>query len=247
MSISPNGTRERPGPAGSSAELLGQPGPVGESVRPAAPIKVLVVDDHAMFAEGLLRLLEAEDDISIVGTATTAREAVTSAHELRPDVVLMDYDLPDGDGTGAVARIVAQRPETRVVMLTAFADDAVVQQALEAGCCGYVTKQKAVDEVVYAVRAAHAGEALISPAVLARLLPKLDRRYRPPGTELTARELDVLRLLVEGMSNQDIANRLSVRLNTVRNHVQNILLKLNAHSKLEAVATAVREGIVSYR
>ena len=212
----------------------------------AGRINVLVVDDHQMFSECLLQVLGAEEDITVVGTAATVAEGVKAARSLEPDVVLMDYELPDGDGTQAVSAIVAHRPDARVVMLTSFTDDAVAHRAIQAGCCGYVTKDRAVDEVVKAVRAVHGGEALISSTVLARLLPRMDRGFRW-GADLTARELDVLQLLGEGASNREIAERLSLRLNTVRNHVQNMLLKLGAHSRLEAVSIAVREGIINYR
>jgi DNA-binding NarL/FixJ family response regulator len=131
-------------------------------------------------------------------------------------------------------------------MLTGFAEDDVLVAAIEAGCSGYVTKHNAVDEVVSAVRAAAAGEALISPSMLARLLPKLRRGYQGLGSDITPRELEVLRMLAEGLSNRAIADKMSISLHTVRNYVQSLLTKLQAHSKLEAVAAAVKEGIIRY-
>lgn len=209
-------------------------------------IKVLVVDDHQMFAQGIVKALEGEPGFEVVGIAGSVEEARSAARMRRPDVVLMDFELPDGDGAKATELIKTDRPETRVVMLTSYTDESVLVAAIEAGCSGYVTKHKAVEEVVAAVRAAFAGEALISPSMLARLLPKLRRSYRGLGSDLTPRELEVLRFLAEGLSNQTIAERLVISLHTVRNHVQNILTKLQAHSKLEAVAIAAREGIIRH-
>jgi DNA-binding NarL/FixJ family response regulator len=210
----------------------------------SGPISVLLVDDHEMFAQGLARLLEIENDIVVVGTASGAHDAEQAVLHDPPDVVLMDYRLTDGDGAEATAKIKQVSPSTRVVMLTAISDDAVLLAAIEAGCSGFVSKTNAVEEVVAAVRAAYAGEALISPAMLARLLPKLRRSVEPAGAELTTRELEVLALLAEGLANQAIADKLTVSVHTVRNHVQNILTKLKAHSKLEAVSIAVRRGLI---
>ena len=209
-------------------------------------IKVMVVEDHQMVAQALVRAVDDEEDMRIVALATTAEEAVSTARLHNPDVVLMDYELSDGNGVDAAGRIRADRPETKVVMVTAYTDDAVLIAAIEAGCSGYVTKHKAVEEVVNAVRAAHAGEALISPAMLARLLPKLRPHKRGVGSDLTEREMEVLKMLAEGTSNQAIADALVISVHTVRHHVQNVITKLNAHSKLEAVATAAREGIIRY-
>ncbi|MBI4730452.1 MAG: response regulator transcription factor [Acidobacteria bacterium] len=209
-------------------------------------VRVMVVDDHQMFAQGLMKVLGEEPDFEVVGVASGVEEARRLARLHHPDVILMDFDLPDGDGAKATELIRAERPETRVVMLTSFTDEAVLVAAIEAGCSGYVTKHKAVEEVARAVRAADAGEALISPSMLARLLPKLRRSYRGLGSDLTPREIELLRLLAEGLANRAIAERLLISLHTVRNHVQNILTKLQAHSKLEAVAVAVREGVIRF-
>jgi DNA-binding NarL/FixJ family response regulator len=212
----------------------------------SAPIKVLIVDDHQMFAQSLVSALSREADLQVIGTAGTVEEARARARSMRPDVVLIDYGLPDGDGATAAQHIKDDRPQTKTVMLTSFTDDSVLVAAIEAGCSGHVLKHKGVQELVDAVKAAHAGEALISPAMLARLLPKLHRNHRGVGAELTPREIEVLKLLAEGLSNQAIAQRLTISLHTVRNHVQNIITKLQVHSKLEAVAAAVREGIIKY-
>lgn len=209
-------------------------------------IKVMVVDDHKMVAQALTRAVDDEQDMKVVAAATSMEEAVATARLHMPDVVLMDYELPDGNGVETATRIRAERPETKVVMVTSYTDDSVLVAAIEAGCSGYVTKHKAVEEVVNAVRAAHAGEALISPSMLARLLPKLRPNKRGVGSDLTERELEVLKMLAEGKSNQVIADTLVISVHTVRHHVQNVITKLNAHSKLEAVAAAAREGIIRY-
>jgi DNA-binding NarL/FixJ family response regulator len=213
---------------------------------PKASIRVVVVDDHEMFVQGLAAVLGADPAIEVVATAGTVEAGIATVRLHAPDVVLMDYELPDGDGAEATERIKAEVPEAQVVMVTSFDDEGVLLRAIEAGCSGFITKHKAVQEVAAAVRAAHAGEALISPSMLARLLPKLRQNPRGLGTDLTPREKDVLKLLAAGAPNQQIADELSLSLHTVRNHVQNVITKMGAHSKLEAVATAVREGIIRH-
>ena len=209
-----------------------------------SPIGVVVVDDHRMFAESLARLLSDEPDIDVLGLALAAAPALEMVATLRPRVVLVDYLLPDVDGVEFTAQIKAADPATMVVMLTGSADDRVLLAAVEAGCSGFLTKDRAAAEVADAVRAAAAGEALISPALLARLLPKLNPTHRSIGSDLTEREGEILVLLAKGWTNRIIADNLHLSVNTIRNYVQAVLIKLGAHSKLEAVATAVREGII---
>lgn len=207
------------------------------------PIRVLIVDDHELVAESLERLLADQSDIEVVGIAGTGAEALEMAAELRPDVVLMDFKLPDADGTDVARQVKERRPEAKVVMVTGYAEDAILIRAIEAGCSGFVTKQQASATVVSAVRAASVGESLIEPTLLARLLPRLRQTDRRT-VDLTTRETEILKLVAEGLTNQAIAERLVISTNTVRNHVQNILTKLGVHSKLEAVATAVRRGMI---
>ena len=207
-------------------------------------IRVLVCDDHHVVAQGLAMILRAEPDIEVVGVAGSVAEVRALAVACRPDVVLMDYALPDGDGVAATAAIRASQPDVRVVMLTSFVDEEVLVGAIEAGCSGYVTKHKSAEELTTAVRLAAEGEALVSPDMLARLLPRLRRTHHGVGWDLTAREREVLNLLAIGESKEAIARRLFLSTNTVRNHIQNILTKLGAHSRLEAVATASREGLL---
>jgi DNA-binding NarL/FixJ family response regulator len=209
----------------------------------SAPIRVLVVDDHEMVAESMRRLLEDEDDIVVTGIARSAAEAKAAAWAVPPDVVLMDFGLPDEDGITAAAAIRSRLPQTRVLIWTGGNEDVAVA-ALEAGCDGYFEKSEPSEKLVTAIRAVHRGETAISSDELARLLSRLRPSHRDVGDDLTARELDVLRLLAEGTGNKEIAQQLSISLNTVRNHVQSILTKLGAHSKLEAVMIAARAGIV---
>jgi DNA-binding NarL/FixJ family response regulator len=205
---------------------------------------VLVVDDHELVAEALVRALGVEPDLVVVGTSATVAEAVRAARELHPDVVLMDFQLPDGRGTDATARIKQEHPETEVVMLTGQAEGAVLAAALQAGCSGFVTKSGSFRELPSAIRGVLAGEVRIPPTMMHQLAAHL--RPRPPavGIDLTKREIEVLRLLAEGKSTGAIVQELFLSIHTVRNHIRNILTKLNAQSRLEAVAIATRQGLL---
>jgi DNA-binding NarL/FixJ family response regulator len=213
-----------------------------------ASIRVVICDDHQILAQGIASLLEGAGGISVVGIVGTVADALATSVAMKPDVVLMDYELPDGDGVSAAAAIKASVPDAKVVILTSYSDDTVLVRALEAGCSGFLTKHKSAREVERAVRLAAEGEALISPDMLVRLLPKLSRTEpeRKIGSDLTARELEVLELLAEGLSGDAIASRLYLSPNTVRNHVQNLLPKLGAHSRLEAVSIATRAGLLDH-
>jgi DNA-binding NarL/FixJ family response regulator len=213
---------------------------------PTVPITVLLIDDHQMFSDSLTRLLRDDTDIEVVGAAATGEEGLRLASTLVPKVVLVDYQLPDTDGANVAAEIRRRNADTVVLMLTGATDDRTLLAAIDAGCSGFLTKDRAADEVAAAVRAAVAGEALISPALLARLLSRLQRNSRPVGADLTEREREVLVLVAEGLANKAIAARLNLSVNTVRGYVQSILNRLDAHSKLEAVATAVRAGLIDY-
>jgi DNA-binding NarL/FixJ family response regulator len=180
----------------------------------------------------------------VAGTIERAEALVKSA---LPDVILLDHRLPDGDGVAAIGRFRALRPDVRVVVLTASAADHVLVAAIEAGASGFLSKTRSLGEVTSAVRAAATGEAVISPEMLARLLPRLHRGGRSGGSELTEREREVLGLLADGLSNAAIAEQLTVSVHTVRNHIANLSAKLGAHSKLEALAIAVREGLLPDR
>lgn len=215
------------------------------------PTRVLLVDDHAVLATAVAMALEVEDDLTVVGIAATLAQARALVARERPDVVLLDHRLPDGDGVGAIASIHDLHPDARVVMLTANDGDQVLLNALAEGAAGFVSKTRDLADVTAAVRAAAHDEAAISPAALARLLPRLVRRprdnRRPAIQELTERELEVLSLLADGLTNAAIADKLVLSVHTVRNHVSNLSAKLGAHSKLEALSIAVREGLLPQR
>ncbi len=207
-------------------------------------VRVVIVDDHQMFADSLARLLGDDPEIAVMATASSVADGLAAVERHDPDVVLLDHHLPDGTGLDAIAAIGAERPWVRMVMLTGALDDEVLVAAIDAGCSGFLTKDHAAEEVIRAVRAAAAGEVLVPPALLARLLPRRAPQARRVGDDLTPREMEVLQRLVAGAATKAIAADLHLSVNTVRNHVQQVLVKLGAHSKLEAVATAVREGVV---
>ena len=192
-------------------------------------------------------VLDAEPDLHTVAAARSLAEARSLLPQVLPDVVLMDHRLPDGDGVAAITELQTLRRSTRFVVLTASTADHVLVTAIEAGASGFLSKSRSLDEVRSAVRAAHSGEAVISPELLARLLPRLNRRREPSRVELTERELEVLGLLAEGLTNSEIAERIVVSVHTVRNHVANLSTKLGAHSKLEALSIAIRRGLLSDR
>jgi DNA-binding NarL/FixJ family response regulator len=209
-------------------------------------IRVLVVDDHEIFAHSLVRLLDSRPELKVVGTAGSISAAVVAALAYVPDVILMDFELPDGDGPQATEQIKSVTPEASVIMLTARTDDRSLARAISAGCCGLVRKTEPVEVLFDAIVAAHEDDAISAPQDLTPVLRTLSPTRRRLGATLTSRETEILQLMTAGLVNKQIAERLGVRLNTVRNHVQSILYKVNAHSKLEAVANAVREGLIEY-
>jgi DNA-binding NarL/FixJ family response regulator len=208
----------------------------------------LLVDDHQLLTSSLAQILRLEPDIDVVGVAGTVADARALVRE-RLDVVLMDYRLPDGTGAEATRSIKARWPSARVVMLTGLNDDETILESIQAGADGYLTKDRAVEDVVSAVRAAHAGETLLPRSVIVGIAQRVaaardrapERRMIEP---LTPRELEVLRALTEGLSSTEICDQLFIAPNTLRTHVQNIMGKLGVHSKLEAVAFALRHRLV---
>ncbi len=211
-------------------------------------IRVLLVDDHQLLTDSLARLLAAEPDIEVIGVAGTVAAARTMARD-RPDVVLMDYRLPDGTGADATRAIKSRWPSARVVMLTAIADDETVLESIQAGADGYMTKDRAVEDVVATVRDAAAGETLLPRSVILGIAQRVasarDRGAEwPTIVPLTSRELEVLRALAEGLTIPEACARLSISRNTFRTHVQKIMAKLHVHSRLEAVTVGLRYRII---
>ena len=211
-------------------------------------IRVLFVEDHQLLADALAAMLGREPDIEVVGIAGTVADAKLMSRE-RLDVVLTDYRLPDGTGAEATRAIKARWPAARVVMVTAISDDETVLESIQAGADGYMTKDRAAEDAVAAVRAAYAGETLLPRSVIIEIARRVaaarergdERRIVEP---LTPRELEILRALTEGMSTPEICERLFIAPNTLRTHVQNIMGKLRVHSKLEAVAFALKHRLV---
>jgi DNA-binding NarL/FixJ family response regulator len=212
------------------------------------PIRVLLVDDHQLLTDSLARVLSSEEDIDVVGVAGSVEQARSLARD-RMDVVLMDYRLPDGTGADATRIIKGRWPTARVVMLTAVQDDETVLESIQAGADGYLTKDRAVEDVVGTVRAARAGETLLPRSVIIGIAQRVAAAReratdRPPIESLTPRELEVLHALAGGLPSPEICERLFISKNTLRTHVQNIMNKLGAHSKLEAVTVALRYRII---
>ncbi|KAA0021723.1 response regulator [Antrihabitans cavernicola] len=211
------------------------------NLTPAAAPTVLIVDDHHIFSE-LLGDALAANGMHVVGRCATLAAALESVAAFRPDVVVLDHNLPAGNGIGGVATIKRTSPHTRVLMLTAIEQRSVVQEAMDAGCDGFVTKRHSLADVIAAVESVVRGETPISPDVAGSLL---GRRSPVVGGDLSRREADILQLIGAGLTNNDIAGQLRISVNTVRNHVQHVLTKLDAHSKLEAVAIAARHGLLT--
>ncbi|MBP1467891.1 response regulator transcription factor [Candidatus Chloroploca sp. M-50] len=208
----------------------------------ATPIRILIVEDQRIVREGLRALLEDETVVFLVGEAAHGEAAVAQYEALRPDVVLMDLQMPGMDGAEATRRIRALDPQARVLVLTTYATDEFIFAALRAGAKGYLLKDASADELIAAIQAIYAGQTQLSPAVAARLVAGVGGGGPEP---LTARELDVLTLIGRGQSNDAIAVALNISPRTVKVHVQNILGKLNAANRTEAVAIAVRQGVLS--
>lgn len=218
------------------------------------PIRVMIVDDHALFRRGLYMVLEAEDGIEVVGEAGDGTEAIAKAEEAMPDVILMDVRMPKRSGIEATIAMKDLLPNAKILMLTISDEEADLYEAIKAGASGYLLKEISIEEVANAVRAVHTGQSLISPSMASKLLSefatmvkKTDDRQSLPAPRLTPRELEVLKLVAKGSNNRDIAKGLFISENTVKNHVRNILEKLHLHSRMEAVVYAVRENMLDIK
>jgi len=214
---------------------------------------VLIVDDHALFRRGLEMVLKEENDLEVVGEACDGAEAVSRAAESLPDVILMDIRMPRSSGIDACRAMKAAGPSAKIVMLTISDEEEDLFEAIKAGASGYLLKDIPLDEVAESVRAVDGGQSLINPSMAAKLitefatLAKREADEQPeqlPVPKLTDREMEVLKLVAKGASNRDIAKALFISENTVKNHVRNILEKLQIHSRMEAVMVAVREKLI---
>jgi DNA-binding NarL/FixJ family response regulator len=215
----------------------------------------MIVDDHALFRRGLEMVLEEEDDIELVGQASDGEEATEKAGESLPDVVLMDIRMPRSSGIDACRAMKEAAPSMKIVMLTISDEEEDLFEAIRAGASGYLLKDIPLDEVADAVRAVHGGQSLISPAMAGKLLTEFatlarrseeERPQQLPAPKLTDREMEVLKLVAKGMNNRDIARELFISENTVKNHVRNILEKLQIHSRMEAVMIALRDKLIEF-
>lgn len=207
------------------------------------PIRILLVDDHDMVRRGLAVFLEAFDDLQLVAEARGGAEAVEMCARHGPDVVLMDLVMPDMSGVEATQIIRERFPEIQVVALTSFKDEEMIRPVLEAGAISYLFKSVSIDDLADALRAAHAGRSVLAPEATRALLAAA-RRPHPADYDLTEREIDVLRHIVQGLNNPEIADELGVSRSTIKSHVSNILQKLGTTNRLQAAQLAVREKLL---
>lgn len=210
-------------------------------------IRLFQADDHALVREGLRALVMTEADIELIGEAADGEEAVRKVLQLRPDVILLDLNMPRKSGLEAIAEIKAAMPEARILVVSSFGDDEHIFPAIEAGALGYLLKDASPTELLQAIRDVYAGQSSLHPSIAMRVLQKLKQPRQRPLTEdpLTAREVEILRLVAHGLTNQDIAEKLIVSERTVRTHVSNILSKLHLANRTQAALYALREGIAS--
>ncbi len=237
--------------------------PASSAVPPDAsprtePIRTMIVDDHALFRRGLEMVLDEEGDIDLVGQASDGAEAVEKAAESLPDIVLMDIRMPRSSGIEACRAMKEAAPSAKIIILTISDEEEDLFEAIRAGASGYLLKDIPLDEVADTVRAVHGGQSLINPSMAGKLLTEFaalakrddddgtDRVQEVPAPRLTEREMQVLKLVARGMNNRDIAKELFISENTVKNHVRNILEKLQIHSRMEAVMVAVREKLIEF-
>jgi DNA-binding NarL/FixJ family response regulator len=215
----------------------------------AEPIRLLVVDDQELFRRGLIMLLGLEPGVEVVGEAGDGVEGTRLATVLVPDVVLLDVRMPKRSGIEACLAIKEAVPSAKIIMLTSSEEEADLYEAVKSGASGYLVKDSSIDEVAQAVRVVADGQSLISPSMAVKLIDEFKQMSRPasettPGLRLTERELEVLRLVAKGLNNREVAKQLFISENTVKNHVRNILEKLQLHSRMEAVMYAVREKLL---
>src|SRR5690554_1212786 len=213
--------------------------------------RILLCDDHAMFRQGLRGILETEEGFRVIGEASTGREAIRHALETKPDVILMDIQMPEMDGVAATKAILGEWPEAKVIILTMYRQDRYVFEAIKVGARGYLLKDSGAGDLITAVRKVAEGETLLNPELAASVLDEFNKVSDLPQhpehkiSGLTEREEDILRLLAKGLSNQDIAQSLDVSEKTVRNRLSEIFSKLRLNNRTEAALYALREGIAT--
>ncbi len=223
----------------------GEPGrPEGERTVDQAPTTVVIVDDQVMVAESFAQTLTAEGDLNVVAVAASAASGLVAVERLQPDVLLLEQSLPDGSGTDHLAAMVALCPQLKVLMVTVDHGDELVAKAIRAGAVGVLRKTEGLSSLIDAVRAAARGESVLSPDDLRHLVPRGGSNWTKLGDDLTPREREVLALLAAGRSTSIVSAGLCVAPATARNHIQSIMTKLGAHSRLEAVSIALRENIL---
>jgi DNA-binding NarL/FixJ family response regulator len=254
VSLSTPPTVPAPAPAPAPSAASARAAADAESVPNGDPIRVLIADDHALFRRGLEMVLGEDAGIELVGQASDGAEAVQLAGEALPDVVLMDIRMPKITGIEAARQMKDIAPSAKIVILTISDEEEDLFEAIRSGASGYLLKDIPLDELADSVRAVHGGQSLINPSMAGKLLSEFatlarrDAEEEPakhaPAPKLTDREMEVLRLVARGMNNRDIAKELFISENTVKNHVRNILEKLQIHSRMEAVMIAVREKLI---
>lgn len=208
-------------------------------------IRVVFVDDHEMVRIGVSAYLSAQPDIEVVGEAADGKKGVELALEMRPDIILMDLVMKEMDGIEATRQIIEKWPEAKVIIVTSFLDDEKVYPALEAGATSYMLKTSKADEIANAVRATYHGQSVLEPEVTGKMMVKMRQKQQQlPHEELTTREMEILMLMAEGKTNQDIADELYIALKTVKTHVSNILSKLNVQDRTQAVIYAFKHSLI---
>jgi NarL family two-component system response regulator LiaR len=211
-----------------------------------APIRILIVDDHVVVREGIRTLLGSVPDMQVVGEAVDGADAVAQTRALDPDVVLMDLIMPTMNGIEAIAKITRENPDVRILVLTSFSEEDMVFPAIEAGALGYLLKDSSPAQLIQAIQDVHGGQASLHPSIALKLIKELKRPTTLPPAEqpLTGRELAVLKLVAQGLTNPEIADRLVISEWTVRTHIRNILGKLHLANRTQAALYALREGLV---